>query len=220
MGASPSVLQDKIKQYGNERNTRLEQFDQEREARIKSHDGARSNRLAKYADDQRKRLDAHEEDLHELDALHDKLAIFEAKLEDHIQRFIMPQAPPATASDESSDKLDVELGIGSPAAGGGTPCQQSAADRLDIVYVRGCQSSWHCGATVDERVLFAAGSVVVLQDAASGDQQFLGGSLGLPIDAIAVSPDTRTVATAASSSNGQLQIEVTFYCLLSAIHCC
>ena len=66
-----------------------------------SHEGNRSERLAKYSDDRRERLQVHEENLNEvtpccccrrhrhiavqIDALHDKLALFESKLEEHIE---------------------------------------------------------------------------------------------------------------------------------------
>jgi len=220
MGASPSVLHAKITMYGNERETRLEQFDAEREARIVSHEGNRSERLAKYSDDRRERLQVHEENLNEIDALHDKLALFESKLEEHIERFVMPEPlPDHSSTEQTSDQLDEQLGMGvSAAAGGIAACKPADRGQLHLVRAVGCQSStWQSVHSVDDRVLYATGTAIVLQQVASADQQFYAGHV-FPVECIAVAPDMQSVASITFSDQEQLQIQVWDATSLQLIH--
>ena len=113
----------------------------------------------------------------------------------------------------------------SAAVGGIAACKPADRGQLHLVRAVGCQSStWQSVHSVDDRVLYATGTVrcnatlivcvslgglqaIVLQQVASADQQFYAGHM-FPVECIAVAPDMQSVASITFSDQEQLQIQV------------
>merc|ERR1712070_373432 len=80
MGASPSLLQDKIAEYERDRDKRIRAYDKEREARLNLFNQDKSERLSKFEEQRQERLLMHEEQKAEVEGLHDTLKTFEKQL--------------------------------------------------------------------------------------------------------------------------------------------
>merc|ERR1711907_9918 len=80
MGASPSLLQDKIAEYERDREKRIKAYDKERQARLDLFSKDRDERLSRFEEQRGQRMEEYEKQKQEVGTMHERLRLFEQQL--------------------------------------------------------------------------------------------------------------------------------------------